>query len=261
MAALDDITDLLTDAAQQFQVVCELHDKALEEPSMRGKFKTRAKNVLENYRSALDYLAVDITNRFGTPKGLIYYPMAPDEKNFEKAMSSSMPGVSNQAIRDAISRHQPYNSDWLRTLSQLVREQKHNRLTAQIIAETYQCRVTERATGASVSWYGLEMTATQMKFSEAGGGLLPMGGEKRDPSMPQMCVIAPSGSPTMLEVFGIPIEPATQRPYPNTTLEFESGPLHTWCFTKPHTAVVSALGFIGRGVHETVTDIAQAADR
>jgi hypothetical protein len=66
--------------------------------------------VLENLRSSLDYLAVDITERYGARKGLVYYPLAQSEHEFPAEMDTKMPGVApaNPEIADAIKRHQPY---------------------------------------------------------------------------------------------------------------------------------------------------------
>jgi hypothetical protein len=68
MAWVDDIVTLLQEAEEQIKDLEPLHDAALDDASVRGKFKARVKNVLEHERSALDYLAVGITTDFGTPK-------------------------------------------------------------------------------------------------------------------------------------------------------------------------------------------------
>src|SRR5664280_548007 len=76
MGTMDDITALLDDANEQLQNAGGLHDQALGDDNVRRRFRTRVKNVLENQRSALDYLAVGITEKYGTPKGFLYYPRA-----------------------------------------------------------------------------------------------------------------------------------------------------------------------------------------
>jgi hypothetical protein len=169
MAVPADIAALLDDAAEQIKIAALLHDKALTNPTARGPFKSRIKNILENQRSALDYLAVAITERYGTPgKGFIYYPLAASPQEFPQTMDSKMPGVAvnRPDIATKIEAYQPYQPmmQWLRTLNQLTREQKHNRLTAQLVREVYQCRVTEEATGASVAWQGLTVENARVEF-------------------------------------------------------------------------------------------------
>lgn len=70
-----------------------------------------------------------------------------------------MPGVAIGApqVAAAIEKWQPFQPgmDWLRDLNVLTREQKHNRLTLQLVRDTTWRRVTEDATGAFVEWYGL----------------------------------------------------------------------------------------------------------
>jgi hypothetical protein len=258
---VDDIKALLNDAVEQFDVVKELHDAALEDPDARSKFKTRVKNVLENQRSVLDYLAVGITKQFGTPKrGFIYYPLAQSENEFPVLMENKMPGVAaaEPDIAAAVKRHQPYHSRnlWLRELNQLTREQKHNQLSPQLVREGFQCRVTEKKTGAFVQWRGFSFTHGRLEF--VAGALMQLEPEPgRDPTAPKLFDYGVG--PTGVLVFGIPIDPKTQRPYEDDKLEVEGGPMQEWCFIKPHKSVVTALFSFQGGVAETCNDVLQAA--
>src|SRR4051794_2940679 len=120
---MDDINALLNDAEEQIEAVEDLHDVALTDPITLQRFKTRIKNVLEAQRSALDYLAVGLTETFGKPKGLIYFPLAQAADEFPDVMDRHMPGVATarKEIAVAIEKHQPYhpNMDSLRHLNQL----------------------------------------------------------------------------------------------------------------------------------------------
>lgn len=159
MGTRDDIAALLDEAQEQIEGLSGAHDAALTDPGKRGRFRARVKGILEHQRSALDYLAKDLTERFGIPKGLIYYPLAQNDADFEAQMNAKMPGVlsSRSDLADVIGGHQPYqeNMEWLRHLNQLTRLQKHNRLALHLIRGSYRCRVTEDATGAYVEWHGL----------------------------------------------------------------------------------------------------------
>jgi hypothetical protein len=258
VSTLDDIVALLDDADEQIATADKLHDKALATPIARSPFKTRVKNVLENQRSALDYLAVEVTNRYGKPKGRIYYPLAQSESEFPAVMESRMPGVAANKpdIAEAIKRFQPYDArgERLRELNQLTREQKHNRLTAQIVRETYQCEVTELATGASVRWAGLRFEHQMIKSEGGTINFSCMAG--RDPALPKPFELA---GPTGFQVFGVPVDHSTQRPYPSDGLNVTSGPIERWCFTTPHTPVMLALRGFQSIVRSAIAEIAQAA--
>ncbi len=259
MSALDDIVALLDDAEEQLKLAATLHDSALANPTARGPFKTRIKNILENQRSALDYLAVAITKEYGTPKGLIYYPLAPEESQFDGEMDRKMPGVAEAEpqIADAIKRFQPYRPDgeWLRQLNRLTREQKHNRLSTQIVKQTYQCEVVEKATGATVRWYGLRFEPGVI-HSEDGAISFSGSGINRGPTQPKLFELA---GPTGLLVFGVPLDPSTQRPYPTPELEVQSGPLERWSFVDPHIVILESLERFQASIREAVAEIRQAA--
>ena len=258
MGWVDDIQALLTDADNQIEVVKELHDKALIDASVRSQFKTRIKNILENQRSALDYLAVAITKQYGTPKGLLYYPLAQNQDEFPAEMDRKMPGVAaaEPGIAAAIERHQPYHPimEWLRELNQLTREQKHNQLSPQLVREVYQCRVTEKKTGAFVQWEGLRFDPG--KVHSVGGTIQLEPEPDREPTAPKLIEIGVG--PTGALVFGVPIDPKTQRPYEDEKLEVESGPLHQWCFIRPHKPVVLELKNFQSSVAHALNDILQA---
>src|SRR6266508_2314286 len=119
MTAIDDIRALMEDAAEQIAAAGALHDEALTDYKVRGRFKTRVKNVLEAQRSSLDYLAVAITEQYGTPKGPIYYPLAPSSAEFAAEMDRKMPGVAaaEPDIAAAVGRHQPHDNEHLRDLN------------------------------------------------------------------------------------------------------------------------------------------------
>lgn len=279
MPALDDIAALLQDADDQFAVVSELHDAAFAHNAIRSRFKARLKNVLENLRSSLDYLAVDITERYGVRKGLVYYPMAQSEREFPSVMDGKMPGVrtTEPAIADAIQRHQPYQPghEWLRHLSTLTREQKHNRLTLQLVRETYRCRVTEKQTGAFVEWEGLQFGPPGVVPTDQ--GLVVEGAMKspwpqlawdhgkvniqpqpdRDANAPKPLQLGVG--PTAVEVFGVPLDMNAQLPYPSDALEVEKKTLYRWYFVRPHVPVLMGVEMIRSGVAVAVKDIAQSA--
>jgi hypothetical protein len=256
----EDIRALLDDADEQIRLATTLHARALAIPTARGPFKTRVKNVLEAQRSALDYLAVRITERYGTPsKKFIYYPLAQSEPEFPSEMGSKMPGVAaaEPGIAEAIKQFQPFqiNGEWLRDLNQLTREQKHNRLSIQLVKQTYQCEVTEKATGAMVSWYGVRFEPG-MIHSE--GGIISLSNlHERPADAPKPFEVGVG--PTGFLVFGVPLDPQTQLPYPTAELRAQRGPLDRWCFVSPHKPTMLLLTDVQGWLRRAVDAISQAA--
>lgn len=261
VAWVEDIEALLADARDQLEALRVLHDQALEDPKVRKRFQTRVKNILEHQRSALDYLAVGLTEEFGTPKGKIYYPLAQSKDEFPAEMESKMPGVAGAkpSVARQIEWHQPFaphHGHMFRELNQLARQQKHNRLTLQIVKETYKCRVSDTATGSFVEWYGIRFEPGAITAEHPNGAIefrpAPGSGQSgRD-------LVDVESGPTV-RVFGVPIDPETQRPVPDPRLEVESGPWQRWWFVAPHLPVVQTLEGFNNMLPGVVNDVLHEA--
>ena len=236
MSALEDIAAILDDAQEQISTLQALHDEALEKEAAWPRFRARVKSVLEQERSALDYLAVEITKGHGTPKGLIYYPLAQSAHDFPKEVDRKMPGVRAAAseIATAIEKWQPYKPgvEWLRDLNKLAREQKHNRLTLQLVRDTIMCRVMEDATGAFVEWHGLTFRSGPnpgiTMIDSQGGPVVIQPEPNRPDSAPKPFGVG--NGPTGIEVFGVPVDLTTQRPMLDARLTVENRRMSRWFF-------------------------------
>ena len=266
MGAREDIAALLADAQEHIQdSLPKLHDEALVNANARSRFRARIKSVLEQQRSALDYLAVEITTLYGTPKGLIYYPLAQSDLSFLGEIDNKMPGVrtARPDVADVIKKWQPYKPgiEWLRQLNSLAREQKHNRLTLQMVRGTTECKVTELSTGAFVKWHGLTFrpgTHLGTALIESQGGPIEIRPEPNRPATapkPFWVGVGPSG----VEVFGIPIDFTTQQPFPDPRLAIESRRLDRWFFMTPHTAVLEFLRLTDSQIRQALNEIAHVA--
>jgi hypothetical protein len=265
VSALEDIAAILDDAKEQISALQALHDEALDKEAARPRFRARVKSVLEQERSALDYLAVEITKRHGTTNGLIYFPLAQSAHDFPMEMERKMPGVAaaTPKVATAIEKRQPYQQgmEWLRDLNQLAREQKHNRLTLQLVRDTIWCRVTEDATGASVEWYGLTFRPGHnpgVTMIDSQGGPILVQPEKDRPDTAPKPFWVGTG-PTGIEVFGVPIDLATQRPMLDARLTVKSKRISRWFFILPHHPVMDFLASAEHWVRQAVDEIAQSA--
>jgi hypothetical protein len=164
----DDIRDLLADTQEQLALVNTIYKGCQETGEETRRLRPRIKNVIENQRSLLDYLAVSVHERFGKETGAkISYPFSTAER-FTADIDNRMPGVrkAQPTITDAIHRHQPFNQDWMGWLEGLRNEYSHRRLskharTEAIRTELHQpSGVTTNVQGISFQdATGREMTA------------------------------------------------------------------------------------------------------
>lgn len=138
MAIMADIEAVQALAAEYLQEVEQLYEGALHAKSVPQRLRALIKNVLENERSSLEYLARAIADAYGTPSGNVYYPLAPSAAKFNGSIDSRMPGVraARPDIAAEISLHQPYAHAWLADLRDLTNENKHEQLTPQTRDET-----------------------------------------------------------------------------------------------------------------------------
>jgi hypothetical protein len=197
-----------------------LYSDTLRAKEVSGKLRTKIKNVLENQRSALEYLAARMTDAYGKRKGNIYYPLAQSEPEFDAAIDSTMPKVrdTRQDIADEIKKHQPYNTPELKELSALTRENKHNRLTPQTKTESVR-REVRGPTGGGVSW--------DPGSVEFGSGVV---------------------------IMGEPVDPVTQRTASTREITYVD-----WRFEELNLSVLETLRGIQSVVREAITAIRQVA--
>lgn len=147
MSRKDDVETLLTSAKEQYERICEGYDKALRDESL--DFRVPVKNLVENLRSALDYMAHDIYESCcqtaqvtsGKPEPHnIYFPYGRTEADFKSAVGSSLPALSSLAPNayDLVASIQPFrcSDTWLCNLCSILNEKKHDQLTPQIRSET-----------------------------------------------------------------------------------------------------------------------------
>ena len=154
----DDVRALLTAAADQLQTIEAGYDKALRDESL--DLRVPVKHLMEDLRSALDYMAHDIYDSCcraqraasGKPDPrTIYFPYGQRENDFRSGLGSSLPGLQSAAPRiyDLIRAIQPFCSGdtWLYDLCSILNQKKHDRLTAQTRTER-ETHTVEGPTGS-----------------------------------------------------------------------------------------------------------------
>jgi|SRR5881394_476928 len=160
-----DIDVLIEDASEQLTVVREMYDETLRAQKVPRKLMARIKNVVENQRSVLEYLAHAIYEQEGDGSGKkAFYPITTRPSEFRLRFERCLPGVAAHcpAVRDAIEARQAYQigNEWLKHLALLTNENKHRRLTPQMRSETKKTRfesggaAIELGEGASIRLSG-----------------------------------------------------------------------------------------------------------
>jgi hypothetical protein len=182
------IEALLKKADTDFASLKTAYESSLHEKHVREDLKVAIKNIFENLRSCLDYLAQDIfeTHCGGSQKpARLYFPIRPTPGEFNQVITNDYPNLQASAkiVFDTLEAVQSYRDPWLGQFNKLNNHNKHQDLVEQTRTESRQVTVS-RGDG-SVSW---------------GPG-----------------VTFGSG----VSVMGVPIDPRTQMPVPNTIAKTE----------------------------------------
>jgi hypothetical protein len=138
-------------------------------------------------------------------------------------MARDFPTVP-QVVYDAMERHQPYqpSKENLAYLHALARVNKHQDFTPQTRTETTHIRASSG--GGAVEWN------------------------------PSAVTFGPGVS-----IFGVPVDPRTQRPVPSPTQEVTKIIYVGWNFVNPNVPVLPTLESLSRLIVEAMADVRHAA--
>jgi hypothetical protein len=183
------ISALLKRAKQDLASIEEEYNNSLSAQSVSDDLRIDIKNLLENLRSVLDYLAHDIRDKYcamGSATDRFYFPILPDRKSFDSQMSRWFPGLEKSApdLWKYLESIQPYNGadrEWIARFSKVNNENKHRALIEQTKSSTEEIRV-DIPGGGRVSW-----NPSSVKFGEG------------------------------VYIGGVPVNPQTQMPIPFPT--------------------------------------------
>ena len=208
MKRASSIEALLRKSRTVFADLKRSYDAPLHEKYVREDLKVDIKNIFENLRSCLDYLAHDIFETYCSSvksPDKIYFPVRASTTEFNQAVSRVYPGlqVNNAIVCGILESVQPYRDPWLGQFNRLNNDNKHQDLVEQTRTESRQ--VTVSRSDGSVSW---------------GPGVTFVGG---------------------VSVMGVPIDPRTQMPVPNHVAQTQ---VITWVDFRFKDNGVSVLPFI-----------------
>ena len=161
MSAFDDANDLIRHAESDFVKIRQAYEASLHAKAVSGTLRVQIKNFVENLRSALDFAARGLFDRYGSsPKAnpKTYFPYATasqDRATFENSgrIETCIPGLSASMpdIVQALLEMQHFGSrgyTWLPVFMDLTNENKHERLTPQVRKESRELRIS--GGGASI---------------------------------------------------------------------------------------------------------------
>ncbi|MEX1357427.1 MAG: hypothetical protein WD981_02275 [Gaiellaceae bacterium] len=247
---------VLDAAAEELAKIKRLYQEGLSKKTLPPRLPVVVKNILENQRSALDYVAHDLTAKFGsaTAKTKVYFPFAPESPKFEASIDRVMPGVrrARPDLAATIERHQPYNRECLKQLQELVNPNKHAGLSPQTRTKTREVTITDRSGGrASISGdvrIGPVGPAGEQGVAFGPGGAISLGEGG-----------AISFGPGGVSVQGAPIDPATQRPSRGAPVRVTETVWVDWVFEGTSLSVIETLRSIQDCVTAAITEILDAA--
>ncbi|MBU1397629.1 MAG: hypothetical protein KKE00_12215, partial [Proteobacteria bacterium] len=190
------------------------YQASLKAKEVSEELKVDIKNILENLRSCLDYIARDVYDKFihGTP-GRLYFPIRHTPNEFQQAISRDYSGLDQSApnLYTIIEQVQPYNDPWLGKFNRLNNDNKHEDLVEQTRTEYRRVTVSSKSGGGSVSW---------------GPGV----------------TFGPGVS-----VVGVPIDPRTQMPVSNKTTDTK---VEIWVDFKFRDNNESVIPFLDKSVNK-----------
>lgn len=161
MGAFEDANDLIRHAESDLAKIRQAYEASLLAKAVSGTLRVVIKNLVENLRSALDFAARGLFDRYGSsskgsPK--IYFPyatVAQDRSTFKRSgrIDACIPGLSASRpdIVQALLEMQHFGSrgyTWLPVFMDLANENKHERLTPQVRRESKELRIS--GGGASI---------------------------------------------------------------------------------------------------------------
>lgn len=199
MSYFDDAKKLVKHAGNQFGKIKKVYEQSLHEKSIKPELLIEIKNLMENLRSALDFTAHGLFNKYGdqtTSNPKIYFPYATEKQSKSDFQNQNrieicIPGLSVSRL-DIVTKIESYQhfSDptnvWLPQFMDLCNENKHRQLTPQERREVKQLKLTSGGTGISLG-EGASISMGSGAQIRMGRMIIP-GGQKFDVNNPPVTI-------------------------------------------------------------------------
>jgi len=138
------VKDFLEHAKKDLEKIKAEYETSLQSKTISASLQIDIKNLMENLRSALDYVAHDIYESVVKPDCLtsgekeikdIYFPYGKDENDFRSSMGRCLPKLDSlsPSIFGILERIQPHKcgNDWLYNFCSILNQNKHDQLSPQ----------------------------------------------------------------------------------------------------------------------------------
>ncbi|MGJ0342963.1 hypothetical protein NG769_10925 [Aliarcobacter cryaerophilus] len=150
------IQALISKSKKSFISLKTDYDASLQDQIISEELKIDVKNIFENLRSCLDYMAHDIHEACikGSTANRLYFPIRQTRIEFDQAINKDFQNLSSlhSDVYNLVEEIQPYNDDWLGKFNKLTNNNKHQNLEEQTKTESRYVEVSSPSGERSVSW-------------------------------------------------------------------------------------------------------------
>jgi hypothetical protein len=199
MGKFDDATDLIDHCKKTLEKIRKEYDDSLHEKSLKASLLIEIKNFMENLRSALDFTAHGLFEKYGDQSkknNKIYFTYAWEGLSLadfktKKIIDQKIPELpaNRPDIESKIESYQYFadpNNSWLPKFMDLNNENKHQHLTPQTRKEIKELKISSG--GASISLgEGASISVGSGASIQIGGVTIP-GGQSFDVNNPARLV-------------------------------------------------------------------------
>lgn len=195
MNYFNDAKELIEHSKQEFEKIKKTYEESLHVKQIKPTLLIEIKNFMENLRSALDFIAHGLFDKYGdqsrtNPK--IYFPYAwqglnQADFNARTIVDSKIPGLSASRpdIANKIEGYQYFSSprnSWLPKFMDLNNENKHQRLTPQQRTEVKELNISSGNVSMSIG-QGASIQIGRGASVQIGETIIP-GGQNIDVNNP-----------------------------------------------------------------------------
>jgi len=166
----NDVKALLEYVCNSLDNLKKAYDQSLELKETSPSLRIQVKNVMENLRSALDYMAQDVHENIILPNLKnqaraskdIYFPYGKDKQTYELNVKKCFPSleVISHGIYSLFEKIQPHacGDSWLYDFCKILNENKHDSLSPQtkISKKTYSIAPSGQSAVISAPAGGIE---------------------------------------------------------------------------------------------------------
>jgi hypothetical protein len=136
------------------------YNDSLSKKNIDVSLQVGIKGVIDNLRSALDYVAYELYDRFGAKTGndRVYFPIASKvarQNDFKSLVGKNIPNLPQRypdmvSVLESFQYFTSSDNSWLPDLATLAIENKHKNLSPQMRKETRELRIQSGGCAVSI---------------------------------------------------------------------------------------------------------------